>query len=142
MNPVPVSVCRALEEPLVVAVNLHYDLFGRAAVLRMSAENALPQRPDDASAIDPSLAQSARGAREPDRIGIGRSMVDAFNIIQDRISRSRLAGDPPDYTVHPRVREIGLSEFFRARECIAFGYEEAMRGMHEIERLCHSLPGR
>ncbi|WP_062235953.1 patatin-like phospholipase family protein [Aureimonas sp. N4] len=142
VNPVPVSVCRAVEEPLVVAVNLHYDLFGRAAVLRMSAENALPQRPDDASAIDPSLAQSARGAREPDRIGIGRSMVDAFNIIQDRISRSRLAGDPPDYTVHPRVREIGLSEFFRARECIAFGYEEAMRGMHEIERLCHSLPGR
>lgn len=142
VNPVPVSVCRALEEPLVVAVNLHYDLFGRAAVLRMSAENGTPGRTEDANRADPLIGQEPRATREPDRIGIGRSMVDAFNIIQDRISRSRLAGDPPDYTVHPRVREIGLSEFFRARECIAFGYEEAMRGMSEIERLCHSLPGR
>ncbi|ALN73217.1 patatin-like phospholipase family protein [Aureimonas sp. AU20] len=142
VNPVPVSVCRALEEPLVVAVNLHYDLFGRAAVLRMTAETTAPDRTNEANRNDPLLGTDPKPPRQPDRIGIGRSVVDAFNIIQDRISRSRLAGDPPDYTVHPRVREIGLSEFFRARECIAFGYEETMRGMAEIERLCHSLPNR
>ncbi len=38
VNPVPVSVCRAYEQPLVVAVNLHYDLFGRAAVIKHSAD--------------------------------------------------------------------------------------------------------
>ena len=36
-------------------------------------------------------------------------MVDAFQIIQDRISRSRLAGDPPDLSIYPRVRDIGLA---------------------------------
>src|SRR5690606_26313176 len=40
VNPVPVSVCRAHEQPLVVAVNLHYDLFGRAAVIKHSADDA------------------------------------------------------------------------------------------------------
>ena len=33
VNPVPVSVCRAHEQQFVVAVNLHYDLYGRAAVI-------------------------------------------------------------------------------------------------------------
>ncbi len=141
VNPVPVSVCRAMEEPLVVAVNLHYDLFGRAAVLRMSADTVAPQQTRDANRADPLLGTEPK-LKQPDRIGIGRTIVDAFNIIQDRISRSRLAGDPPDYSVHPRVRDIGLSEFFRARECITMGYEETMRGMAEIDRLCRSLPNR
>ncbi len=138
VNPVPVSVCRAYEQPLVVAVNLHYDLFGRAAVLRMKAENTgsdAPESPVDALATARMPADSRR-----DKIGIARSVVDAFNIIQDRISRSRLAGDPPDLSVHPRVRDIGLSEFFRAKECIAFGYEETMRSMNEIRRLQECLP--
>ena len=29
-------------------------------------------------------------------------MMDAINITQDRIARSRLAGDPPDITIGPR----------------------------------------
>lgn len=139
VNPVPVSVCRAYEQPLVVAVNLHYDLFGRAAVLRMRAEGSDPAGTASVNAVDPLLrTQMATGNRR-DRIGFARSVVDAFNIIQDRISRSRLAGDPPDLSVHPRVRDIGLSEFFRAKECIAFGYEETMRSMSEIRRLQECL---
>ncbi len=135
VNPVPVSVCRALEEPLVIAVNLHYDLFGRAAVLRMTAQTAAPERTDEANRSDPLLGTEPKPAREPDRIGIGRSVVDAFNIIQDRISRSRLAGDPPDLSLQPKVRDIKLSEFFRAREAIDLGYEETMRRLPEILRV-------
>ncbi|RYE66993.1 MAG: NTE family protein rssA, partial [Oxalobacteraceae bacterium] len=63
------------------------------------------------------------------------SMADAFNIVQDRISRSRLAGDPPDLSLQPKVRDIGLSEFYRAAEAIQFGYEETMRRLPEIERV-------
>ncbi len=44
VNPVPVSVCRAYEQPLVVAVNLHYDLFGRAAVIKHSAGELVVQK--------------------------------------------------------------------------------------------------
>ncbi|WP_062203046.1 patatin-like phospholipase family protein [Aureimonas sp. AU12] len=142
VNPVPVSVCRAFEEPLVVAVNLHYDLFGRAAVLRMKAEGSSPAQTIAANLSDPLIGSENMAESWRDKVGIARSMVDAFNIIQDRISRSRLAGDPPDYSIHPRVRDIGLSEFFRAKECIAYGYQETMRGMAEIERLCQSLVPR
>ena len=140
VNPVPVSVCRAYEQPLVIAVNLHYDLFGRAAVLRMRAESSDPDGSIAENPVDPLSPQRPNADNRRDRIGFARSVVDAFNIIQDRISRSRLAGDPPDLSVHPRVREIGLSEFFRAKECIAFGYEETMRSMTEIRRLQECMP--
>lgn len=140
VNPVPVSVCRAYEQPLVIAVNLHYDLFGRAAVLRMRAESSDPDGSIAENPIDPLSRQRPNADNRRDRIGFARSVVDAFNIIQDRISRSRLAGDPPDLSVHPRVRDIGLSEFFRAKECIAFGYEETMRSMNEIRRLQECMP--
>ena len=34
-------------------------------------------------------------------------MVDAFNIMQDRIARARLAGDPPDVMISPRLGHVG-----------------------------------
>jgi len=114
-----------------VAVNLNYDLFGRAAVLRLRAGA-------DTGGDDTPRDEDVK----PDKVGIARSMVDAFGIIQDRISRARLAGDPPDLSLHPRVRDIGLSEFFRAREAIDFGYAEAQRQLPEIARLAESLPRR
>ncbi|MEF2551295.1 patatin-like phospholipase family protein [Aurantimonas sp. A2-1-M11] len=136
VNPVPVSVCRVYEERFVVAVNLHYDLFGRAAVMRMRADPAsIP-----AQGLD--LADGTRGepplddlAQRREKLGMARSMVDAFNIIQDRISRARLAGDPPDLSLQPRVRDIGLSEFYRAREAIDHGYEATISRIAEIRRM-------
>ncbi|MBS4016977.1 MAG: patatin-like phospholipase family protein, partial [Dechloromonas sp.] len=90
VNPVPVSVCRAYEQPLVVAVNLHYDLFGRAAVIRHSAGDLLVEK----DAPQSTRAENQLREREA-KLGITGVMVEAFNIIQDRISRARLAGDPP-----------------------------------------------
>ena len=52
-------------------------------------------------------------------------MVEAFNIIQDRIARSRLAGDPPDVMIGPKLGRIGHFEFHRADEAIDIGYETA-----------------
>lgn len=137
VNPVPVSVCRAYEQRLVVAVNLHYDLFGRAAVVRMRASDASEKEMRRQAAamkedLDPTHLQVVR---RREKIGITRSMADAFNIVQDRISRSRLAGDPPDLSLQPRIRDIGLAEFYRAEEAIALGYEETIRRLPEIERV-------
>jgi len=128
VNPVPVSVCRAYEQPLVVAVNLHYDLFGRAAVIKHSAgelvvENDAP-RPGQ---VNPQSHQT--------RLGITGVMVEAFNIIQDRISRARLAGDPPDMSLQPKLSHIGLTEFHRADEAISLGYQATMSQISELTRL-------
>ena len=59
-------------------------------------------------------------------------MIDAFNITQDRISRSRLAGDPPDAMVSPKLAEIGLFEFHRAAEAIELGRQAAERALPDI----------
>ena len=59
-------------------------------------------------------------------------MVDAFNIMQDRITRARLAGDPPDVLISPRVGRIGWFDFHRAEEAIEIGAEAAERATREI----------
>lgn len=120
VNPVPVSVCRAYEQALVVAVNLNYDLFGRSAVVKHAASPHAGSAPP------------MEGAPRPGLPGV---MVQAFNIIQDRISRSRLAGDPPDLMLHPRINDIGLSEFHRASEAIDRGYQETRARIPELERM-------
>ncbi|CDX39124.1 Patatin [Mesorhizobium sp. ORS 3359] len=128
VNPVPVSVCRAYEQPLVVAVNLHYDLFGRAAVIKHSAGELVVEK--DAprpGQINPQAHQA--------RLGITGVMVEAFNIIQDRISRARLAGDPPDMSLQPKLSHIGLTEFHRADEAISLGYQATMSHISELTRL-------
>ncbi|MBS9720635.1 patatin-like phospholipase family protein [Tianweitania sp. BSSL-BM11] len=130
VNPVPVSVCRAYEQPLVVGVNLHYDLFGRAAVIKHSAGELVIAR----DAPRPQHAATPPTGRES-RLGVTGVMVEAFNIIQDRLSRSRLAGDPPDLSLQPKLGHIGLSEFHRADEAIRIGYETAKAQATELLRL-------
>ena len=130
VNPVPVSVCRAYEQPLVVAVNLHYDLFGRAAVIKHSAGELVVEK----DAPRPGQVDMERQSRET-RLGITGVMVEAFNIIQDRISRARLAGDPPDMSLQPKLSHIGLTEFHRADEAIRLGYEATMAQIGELTRL-------
>lgn len=127
VNPVPVSVCRAHEQMAVVAINMHYDHFGRAAVVRHDAgpvANAAGHDIPREEALDRSQ-----------RLGITGTMVEAFNIIQDRISRAKLAGDPPDLSIHPKIGHIGLTEFHRADELIKLGYESIVGKLEDIERL-------
>jgi NTE family protein len=71
----------------------------------------------------------------PVRLGISGVMVESYNIIQDRISRARLAGDPPDYALHPKLSDIGLADFHRASEAIDRGYEATMDRLHDLQRL-------
>jgi NTE family protein len=123
VNPVPVSVCRAYEQRVVVAVNLHYDLYGRSAVIKHTASH-IPQTYDH-----------GHGEGKVPHYGMTSVMVEAFNIIQDRISRARLAGDPPDLSLQPRLADIGLSEFHRAGEAIDRGYQEAKAKISEIKRM-------
>ena len=63
------------------------------------------------------------------RPGISSVMVDAFNIMQDRITRARLAGDPPDVLISPRVGQIGWFDFHRADDLIAHGARAAERAI-------------
>ncbi|MDO1583722.1 patatin-like phospholipase family protein [Rhizobium oryzicola] len=128
VNPVPTSVCRAYEQPLVAAVNLNYDVFGRSAVVKHNAS------------VQPVVTGQHTHVKEA-RIGMPSVMVQAFNIIQERISRARLAGDPPDIALHPRVGDIGLSEFHRAGEAIDRGYQEVKNRIADLKRVQEVFAG-
>ena len=75
----------------------------------------------------------------PGRPGISTVMVDAFNIMQDRITRARLAGDPPDLLITPRVGQVGWFDFHRADDLIALGARAAERAIESIQEAIEIL---
>jgi NTE family protein len=66
-------------------------------------------------------------------------MVDAFNIMQDRVTRARLAGDPPDVMISPRIGHIGLFDFHRAQEAIELGARTTQRTLDLVDEALAAL---
>jgi NTE family protein len=141
VNPIPVSVCRALGARYVIAVNVNSDSCGRGTVV---AEMDSP--PISALAAEPEpgvLTRNGRAmkkllqrqffGRSDDSPGISRVMMEAFNIVQDRIARSRLAGDPPDIVIQPRLPTFGLFDFHRAEALIEAGVAAAQKEIEDIK---------
>ncbi len=143
VNPIPVSVARAMGARLVIAVNLHSDVFGRGSIqpywVEADAEGGEDAGPGPANGSAGRLVRRQMFGRRDGPPGISSVMTDAFNITQDRIARARLGGDPPDVGVLPRMRRIGLFEFHRAREAIALGIEAAERALDEIAEAVETL---
>ncbi|MFG1358934.1 patatin-like phospholipase family protein [Xanthobacter pseudotagetidis] len=143
VNPIPVSPTRALGARMVIAVNLNADVFGRGTVIQDhggvvedAAEAAIAEKKEGIAAmLSPERLRrqffAGHGVADGPR-GLSTVMIDAFNIIQDRIARSRLAGDPPDIALNPKLGRIGLFDFHRADEAIAAGAEAAERALDDI----------
>ncbi|HEY1782103.1 MAG TPA: patatin-like phospholipase family protein [Roseiarcus sp.] len=139
VNPVPVSVARALGAERVIALNISSDRFGRGAVIQdpFGRPEPAPMAEEPAPNSTGMIARWWRGSStrlngEPAAPGLMTSMVSAFDILQDRIMRSRLAGDPPDVLVQLKVGDIGMFEFHRADELIALGREAVRKAAAEI----------
>jgi NTE family protein len=66
--------------------------------------------------------------------GISRVLLEAFNVTQDRIARARLAGEPPDVTITPRLGLMGLFDFHKATSAITEGYDATRRQLDDISR--------
>jgi NTE family protein len=152
VNPVPVSAARALGAEIVIAANLSSDVFTHATTIYShgAAEVAVAGAVDAASEPAPAKRRFGRFF-SPERTmkreffgsagrpGISSNMVDAFNIMQDRITRARLAGDPPDMLITPRVGQIGWFDFHRADDLITFGARAAERAIDSIQEAIHIL---
>ncbi|WP_349631294.1 patatin-like phospholipase family protein [Bradyrhizobium sp. AUGA SZCCT0222] len=151
VNPVPVSAARALGAEIVIAANLSSDVFthsttiyahGPSAELAVVPE-AAPEPATPKRGLGKFFSAERTVKREffgaPGRPGISTVMVDAFNIMQDRITRARLAGDPPDLLISPRVGKIGLFDFHRADDLIAHGVRAAERAIDSIQEAIHIL---
>jgi NTE family protein len=145
VNPIPVSVCRALGARIVIAVNLSNDVFSKGAVIHDREALSEPSVATDGAEL---LGSNGRAAvhllhrqifGRSDTPGMSAVMMDAIHITQDRIARSRLAGDPPDITIGPKLGDFGLFDFHRAYEAIELGAQAAEKQIDEIKIAVRAL---
>lgn len=149
VNPVPVSVCRALGADVVIAVNLNGDLMGRGQPKPRTEKPAVTQESPSSGLVDrlagmvadytTSLFPDKKASDTPPNLF--EAIAGSINITQDRITRSRMAGDPPDILLNPKLAQIGLLEFYRADEAITEGYRCVQRMLPEIEYLFELYDG-
>lgn len=137
VNPVPVSLCRAMGADIVIAVDLNWDLMGRHV------------EPEAAPAETMPGALASLLGKLP--LGLGRlksgppastempSIFDvlsiSLNIMQVRITRSRLAGEPADVMIRPHLAELALMDYHRAAPAIAEGERAAEQVLPELREL-------
>src|ERR1700759_4277271 len=120
VNPVPVSAARALGAEIVIAANLSSDVFAHSTTIYSHGQKPAVTVAATPEVLDPAPPKRRLGKffsaeravqREffgsANRPGISTVMVDAFNLMPDRIPRARLAGDPPDLLISPRVGQVG-----------------------------------
>ena len=148
VDPVPVSAARALGAEIVIAANLSSDVFTHSTTIY--AHGAPVEVPETVIAptpprrrfgkfFSPERTMKREFFGSAARPGISSIMVDAFNIMQDRITRARLAGDPPDLLITPRVGQIGWFDFHRAADLIEFGSRAAERALDTIHEAIPAL---
>jgi NTE family protein len=111
VNPVPVSLCRAMGADFVIAVDLSSGMMGRSLQ---------------------KTGSGARGSKQPNMVEV---VASSLNIMSVRITRSRLAGEPADAVIAPRVGQLGLLDYHRAPEAIAEGVAAAESVIPQIQAL-------
>jgi NTE family protein len=152
VNPVPVSAARAFGAEIVIAANLSSDVFAHSTTIYAHGPTPDVTVTATPEVLDPAPPKRGLGKffsaekavkREffgsAGRPGISTVMVDAFNIMQDRITRARLAGDPPDLLISPRVGQIGWFDFHRADDLSAHGARAAERAIESIQEAIEIL---
>ncbi len=149
VNPVPVSVCRAMGARVVIAVTLTGDTMGGMADQDQRKAAAIPgeapytgedRRNCTPERLGPAMRQLlAAEQEEPNFLG---TMAASFTILLDRITRSRLAGDPPDVSIAPRMGHIGLLDFHRAEDAIEEGARAVDRIVPELMEVIGMLARR
>ncbi|EXI80147.1 MAG: NTE family protein RssA [Candidatus Accumulibacter appositus] len=159
VNPVPVSLCRALGADVVIAVDLRRSVTKMAMRApegladsqdrKKAAENeAAVEATSEASAegtailrrwagLVDGLVESFRSRRSDP--GLFEVMSGAVNIMQDRITRSRLAIDPADLVLRPDLADFQLMDFHRAREAIEIGRKQVQTVAPQLASIAAQL---
>lgn len=156
VNPVPISLARAMGADYIIAVNLNSDLVGRHFSLDQSdvaADNQGNQKQLDyvetnnptiatwgaklKADFDIRLASFISSLRKKNILkpGLFDVIAGSINIMQERITNSRMAEDPPDVLITPKLSHIGLMEFDRAQEAIREGQEATRRVADDLKKL-------
>jgi NTE family protein len=145
VNPVPVSVCRAMGADIVIAVNLNGDIVGK----RFRKPQKVEKKTVESEAVitngvmdkftemvEGYTASLFSTKKDKDQSpSLFETIASSVNITQDRITKSRMVGDPPDILLSPKLSQIGLLELYRGNEAIAEGEKCVKRMLPDIQRI-------
>jgi NTE family protein len=136
VNPVPVSLCRAMGAEIVIAVDLNWDLIGRR---HQAPEDPLAAAtPADRGILDAIFAKfrPSAGLHQPTEMpSVLDVLTTSLNIMQVRITQSRLAGEPADVMIRPRLSGVVAMDYHRAAVAIAEGERAAGQALPQIAEL-------
>lgn len=151
VNPVPVSLCKAMGADIVIAVNLNAEIVGKhirnPRKLGLWTDDFILKSEEDAESEEQSewlqkLSQvfglemeGENQAPDESSPGMIEVVASAINIMQDRVTRSRMAGDPPDLLLSPKLAHLGLMEFNRADEAIEMGRKVVQEALPQLKSL-------
>ncbi|WP_416306268.1 patatin-like phospholipase RssA [Neptunicella sp. SCSIO 80796] len=158
VNPVPVSLCRQMGADIVIAVNLNSNFYSayedQLEEDQKSSEDQFSNFLSKSKSVvaqwwgDESRQKDVEEQKTPigegDNLNLPRpkksptmigTMSGALDIMQDRVTRSRLAGEPPDILLEPQLGRVGIMEFHRAEELID-------EGRANVERLAQQIKYR
>lgn len=137
VNPVPVSLARAMGADIVIAVDLNSDILGRHLNGDEQEETTTPASNAWVQKLQQNLS-SLLPEPTPEEQPLP-SMLDvvatSLNIMQVRITRSRMAGDPPDILIAPKLAHLGLLDFHQAKAAINEGRRAAKACIPELAEL-------
>jgi NTE family protein len=135
VNPVPVSLCRAMGADIVIAVDLNWDIMLHRT--RVASQAKEPEPPSSynvmleaiMSKFRPLAKTNGNGGGEPRAEVEIPSMMDvltsSLNIMQMRITQSRMAGEPADVVIRPRLNDVAAMDFHLATPTIVEGERAA-----------------
>ena len=125
VNPVPVSLCRAMGADLVIAVDLSWGKLGpyRDRARKSLQTRDVPAGEDEAKPADPRIPS------------IFEVFTTSLDIVEQRVARSRLAGEPADVLITPLLPDFATMDYHRAKEAIAEGRTAVERMAPLIEQV-------
>jgi NTE family protein len=149
VNPVPVSLCRAMGADRVIAVDLNADLLGRHLKPRPARPARQRVRGEPGTLADSVMARIQNGMAQlginhdgpPEPPAMLDVLASSINIMQVLITRSRLAGEPADVMVTPLLADLGLMEFHRASLAIDAGRHAVHAVLPQLQARLNGLNG-
>ena len=137
VNPVPVNLCRQLGADFVIAVNLNADFKPQRLDKPAEEHEKMQKKNDDFFSKSTNMVkqwfshdEKETAPQPPSILGV---MTSSLEILQARVTRSRLAGDPPDVLIEPYLSDVGLMEFHRAEELCQEGERTVARLAEQIK---------
>jgi NTE family protein len=135
VNPVPVSLCRAMGADVIIAVNLNSDLVGRRFEQRKLPITSEVKKESTQARFLKKLAGTLKQKVSTTSPGLFDVLAGSINIMQDRITTSRLADQPPHVLITPHLADISMLEFDRAGEAIEEGRQAVRRAAPSLKQV-------